>query len=238
MARCVKNERQGRRIFYGSMITEGIVALIWATIAMYFFYAEPTPGYQLMQQAQATGIHTSAPSVVNIVCNEWLGVAGGILALLGVVAAPITSGDTAFRSCRLIVADVLHFEQHSIRRRLMICIPMFAAAIGLLVWQMANPDGFNTVWGWFGWSNQTLAVFTLWMLTVYLVRHRKPFIITLIPALFMTTVCSTFFFVSDQALSLPLTVGYALGAVVLAVSLVWFFVWYRREKKNPKPANP
>jgi uncharacterized membrane-anchored protein len=76
------------------------------------------------------------------------------------------------------------------------------------------------------------------MLTVYLVRHRKPFIITLIPALFMTTVCSTFLFVSDQALSLPLTVGYALGAVVLAVSLVWFFVWYRREKNNPKPANP
>ena len=112
MARCVKSEHQGRRIFYGAMITEGIVALIWATIAMYFFYAEPTPGYQLMQQAQATGIHTSAPSVVNIVCNEWLGVAGGILALLGVVAAPITSGDTAFRSCRLIVADVLHFEQH------------------------------------------------------------------------------------------------------------------------------
>lgn len=238
MARCVKSEHQGRRIFYGAMITEGIVALIWATIAMYFFYAEPTPGYQLMQQAQATGIHTSAPSVVNIVCNEWLGVAGGILALLGVVAAPITSGDTAFRSCRLIVADVLHFEQHSIRRRLMICIPMFAAAIGLLVWQMANPEGFKTVWGWFGWANQTLAVFTLWMLTVYLVRHRKPFIITLIPALFMTTVCSTFLFVSDQALSLPLTVGYALGAVVLAVSLVWFFVWYSREKNNPKPANP
>ena len=103
MARCVKHEKQGRPIFYGAMITEGIVALIWASAAMYFFYQEPTPGYELV--AGGKDALSDAPSVVNIMCKDWLGVAGGILAMLGVVAAPITSGDTAFRSARLIISD-------------------------------------------------------------------------------------------------------------------------------------
>lgn len=232
MARCVASERQGRKIFYGAMITEGIVALIWAAIAMYFFYGEPLPGYQLMEAARESGFHTSAPSVVNIICKDWLGVFGGILALLGVVAAPITSGDTAFRSARLIVADVFKMEQHSVKRRLLICIPMFGMAILLLVWQIANPDGFQTVWGWFGWSNQTLSVFSLWMLTVYLVRQRKPYLVTLVPALFMTTVCSTFLFVSKNAFGLSQPLGYALGGVALLIACVWFTIWYRKETRQ------
>ena len=226
MARCMKSEKMGRPIFYGAMITEGIVALIWATVAMYFFYDSPTPGY--MQIAGAADAVNDAPSVVNIICKDWLGIVGGILALLGVVAAPITSGDTAFRSARLIVADFLKLEQRSVRKRLYVCIPMFAGAIALLVWQMNDKEGFNILWNWFGWSNQTLSVFMLWAVTVYMVQQRKPFIITLIPALFMTTVCSTFLFVSPQAFSLDSTVGYILGIVALVLSLVWFFAWYRR----------
>jgi len=227
MARCVKSERMGRPIFYGAMITEGIVALIWATVSSWFFYGEPSPGYELIAAAK-NGFSTSAPAVVHLVCNEWLGVAGAILAMLGVVAAPITSGDTAFRSGRLIVAEWLKMDQKPIFKRLAICIPMFVCSIAMLIWQIENPDGFNIIWQYFGWSNQALSVFTLWTLTVYLVRQKKNFWIMLIPALFMTTVCSTFLFVSKQAFHLG-TVGYILGSVCLVVAIVWFFTWYRKE---------
>ena len=231
MARCVKDERMGRPIFYGAMITEGIVALIWATVAAWFFYGEPAPGYELIESAKA-GFHTSAPAVVNLVCNEWLGVAGAILAMLGVVAAPITSGDTAFRSGRLIVAEWLKLDQRPIPKRLVICIPMFACSIAMLVWQIENPDGFNTIWQYFGWSNQTLSVFTLWTITVYLVRQKKPFWITLIPALFMTTVCSTYLFISKQAFGLPEEVAYPMGIGCLVIAIVWFVLWYKKEIKQ------
>jgi carbon starvation protein CstA len=230
MARCVKSEKMGRPIFYGAMITEGIVALIWATVSAWFFYGDPAPGYELIASATA-GFHTSAPAVVNLVCNDWLGVVGAILAMLGVVAAPITSGDTAFRSARLIVAEFLKLDQHSIVKRLYICIPMFAVSIAMLIWQIDNPDGFNTIWQYFGWSNQALSVFTLWTITVYLAREHKPYWITLIPALFMTTVCTTFLFVSKQAFELPGEKGYSLGIACLVVACVWFAVWYKRNVK-------
>ncbi|SEV85475.1 Carbon starvation protein CstA [Prevotella aff. ruminicola Tc2-24] len=231
MARCMASERMGRPIFYGAMITEGIVALIWATVSAWFFYGNPAPGYELIEAA-TNGFHTSAPAVVNLVCNDWLGVVGAVLAMLGVVAAPITSGDTAFRSGRLIVAEWLKMDQRPIPKRLYICVPMFACSIAMLVWQIENPDGFNTIWQYFGWSNQALSVFTLWTLTVYLVRQKKPFWITLIPALFMTTVCSTFLFVSKQAFHLPACVGYGLGLACLVVAVVWFTVWYKRTIKS------
>lgn len=238
MARCVKTERWGRRIFYGAMITEGLVALIWATVSMYFFYYggwREVVSEETVQAfiAQADGGKTlmqyfDAPTVVKEVCNGWLGIAGGILALLGVVAAPITSGDTAFRSARLIVADFMKMEQHSIRRRLYICIPMFAAAVLLMLWQMNNPDGFNIIWQYFGWANQTLAVFTLWTITVYLVQQKKPFWMTLIPALFMTVVCSTFLLISRQAFGLSPAISYTGSVVALLIATVWFFTWLRK----------
>ena len=234
MGRCMKSERMGRPIFYGAMITEGIVALIWATVASYFFYAEPQPGYQLITEFSNNGFSTSAPKVVNIICNDWLGVAGGILAMLGVVAAPITSGDTALRSARLIIADFIRIEQRSIKRRLLISVPLFLCCIALLLWQVENPDGFNVIWQYFGWSNQTLSVFTLWAITVYLLKNGKPYYFTLIPALFMTTVCATFLFVSKQAFGMPERVGYLLGAVVLIVAYGWFHIYESKYKKNNK----
>ena len=234
MGRCMKSERMGRPIFYGAMITEGIVALIWATVASYFFYAEPQPGYQLITEFSNNGFSTSAPKVVNIICNDWLGVAGGILAMLGVVAAPITSGDTALRSARLIIADFIRIEQRTIKRRLLISVPLFLCCIALLLWQVENPDGFNVIWQYFGWSNQTLSVFTLWAITVYLLKNGKPYYFTLIPALFMTTVCATFLFVSKQAFGMPERVGYLLGAVVLIVAIGWFHIYESKYKKNNK----
>lgn len=242
MARCMKSESLGRPIFYGSMITEGIVALIWATVSMYFFYyggwrevVSPEVANKFIAQASEGKTliqYFDAPTVVKLVCSSWLGVFGGILALLGVVAAPITSGDTAFRSARLIIADFIGLEQRSMRRRLYICVPMFIASIFLLVWQMENPDGFNVIWQYFGWANQTLSVFTLWTITIYLVQKKKPFIISLIPALFMTVVCSTFLLVSKDAFGLDTSVGYVGSVIVLVASLVWFYAWYRKYTKK------
>ncbi len=240
MARCIKTEKWGRPIFYGSMITEGLVALIWATVSMYFFYyggwkevVDSDTLHKFLSQwnggeGQSLVQYFDAPTVVKLVCSSWLGMFGGILALLGVVAAPITSGDTAFRSARLIIADAFKLEQHSINKRLLVCVPMFVAAIVLLVWQMANPNGFNVIWQYFGWANQTLSVFTLWTLTVYMVQQKKPFLITLIPALFMTVVCSTFLLVSKQALALNSAVAYTGSVIVLLVAVLWFCIWYRK----------
>jgi carbon starvation protein CstA len=244
MARCMKSEKQGRPIFYGAMITEGLVALIWATVSMYFFYyggwrevVQPELINKFMGQVDTDGGKTlvqffSAPMVVMQVCHGWLGTVGGILALLGVVAAPITSGDTAFRSARLIIADALKLNQRTTRSRLYIAIPMFLAGIGLLVWQMENPDGFNTIWQYFGWANQTLAVFTLWTITVYLAQRNKPFIITFIPALFMTIISVSFLIVSKQAFGLSQQVLYVADIVVFIVATVWFFSWHNKYRKN------
>ena len=225
MARCMKSERMGRPIFYGSMITEGLVALIWATVSMYFFYGGA---------AEELGVPNTlqAPEVVTTVSKGWLGTFGGILALLGVVAAPITSGDTALRSARLIIAEFIHLEQHSIMKRIWICIPLFGVTMLLLFYNIENPDGFNVIWSYFGWANQTLAVFTLWAITVYLVRERKPFWITFLPAVFMTIVCSTFLMISKNAFGFDMMIGYGVGGAALIISLAWFYGWYQKEKKK------
>lgn len=223
MARCMGSERQGRPLFYGAMITEGVVALIWATVSMYFFYGGA---------AQELGVPATlqAPEVVTTVSNGWLGVFGGALALLGVVAAPITSGDTALRSARLIIAEFLHLEQHSIRRRIYICIPVFAVTLAMLWFNIADADGFNVVWSYFGWANQTLAVFTLWAITVFLVRSGKPYVVTLIPAIFMTSVCISFLLISSNAFGLPVMVGYVVAIVAAVVSVLLFCLWMRSRK--------
>ena len=221
MARCIKSERQGRPLFYGAMITEGVVALIWATVASYFFYGGA---------AAELGVPTTlqAPEVVTTVSQGWLGIFGGALAILGVVAAPITSGDTALRSARLIIAEFLHVEQHSVRKRIYICIPVFAVTLGLLWFNIADENGFNVIWNYFGWANQTLAVFTLWAVTVYLVRKRKFYWITLLPAMFMTAVCTAFLLTSDTAFGLPVVVGNVAAIIVILLSAVLFAVWKKR----------
>lgn len=233
MARCIKSESLGRPVFYGAMITEGIVALIWATVSSWFFYDEGwrdiCPTAFLAQNGRTVTQFFSAPQVVMEVCKGWLGVAGGILAILGVVAAPITSGDTALRSARLIIADALHINQKPIIKRLAVCIPLFIVCIALLVWQMDNPDSFNTIWKFFGWANQALAVFTLWTITVYLALKKKLFIITLIPAMFMTFVCTTFILISKIALNMPSELAYTIGIIVTLLATFRFFQWHQKK---------
>lgn len=212
MARTIKNEKYGRPVFYGAMIAEGIVALIWAAAATAFY--------------QQYGMDESnAAVIVDLITKEWLGEVGAVLAILGVIAAPITTGDTAFRSARLIVADFLHWEQKSIRRRLFICIPIFLAGIGLLLYSMKDKDGFDMIWRYFAWMNQTLAIFTLWALTVYLVREKKCYWVTLFPALFMTAVCSSYIFIAPEGFGWDAPLAWSLGGVVTLVVLVYFIFW-------------
>lgn len=222
MARCVAHEKQGRPLFYGAMITEGVVALIWATVSSYFFYGGA---------AEELGVPATlqAPEVVTTVSQGWLGTFGSILALLGVVAAPITSGDTALRSARLIIAEFLHLEQRTIRKRIYICVPVFAVTLALLWYNIADEDGFNIIWGYFGWANQTLAVFTLWTLTVHLALKKKPFVITLVPAMFMTAVCTSYLLVSGNAFGLPSAVGYVVAVAVFVLSGLLFALWYMKQ---------
>lgn len=215
MARCIKNENMGRPVFFGAMVTEGIVALIWAAAATYFYHNNGMG-------------ESNAAVIVDSITKEWLGTVGGVLAVLGVIAAPITSGDTAFRSARLIVADFLHKEQKSMVSRLMICIPLFIVAIGILLYSLRDKDGFDMIWRYFAWTNQTLAVFTLWALTVFLARSQKLYIVTLIPALFMTAVCSTYIFVAPEGLGMNVTVSQIIGCIITAVTLVAFLWWNRK----------
>ncbi len=233
MARCLPNEKMGRPIFYGAMITEGLVALVWCTVSNYFFFAEgwrevcpPEVVAQFVAQHDKTLIQFfDAPTVVKIVCTSWLGVVGSILAILGVVAAPISTGDTSFRSARLIVAETFHYGQRSILRRLSVSIPLFAVALALLVWQIESPDGFRTVWQYMGWGTQFLAAVSLWVSTVYLAREHKFYWITLLPAVFMTVVCMAFLMVSPIAFSLSEPVGFSITAVIAVSAIVRFFVW-------------
>ena len=215
MARCMQNERHARPVFYGAMITEGIVALIWAAAATYFFH-ENGMG------------ESNAAVVVNAITKDWLGPVGSVLAVLGVIAAPITSGDTAFRSARLIVADFLHLEQRSISKRLLICVPMFIVSIGILLYSQKDAAGFDMIWRYFAWTNQTLAVFTLWALTVYLAQARKNYWITLLPALFMNAVCSTYILVAPEGLHLPTLPSQIAGIVIACCLAIAFFLWRRR----------
>lgn len=221
MARCLKNETYGRPVFYGAMITEGIVALIWAAAATYFYH-ENGMG------------ENNASVIVDAITKNWLGTVGGVLAILGVIAAPITSGDTAFRSARLIVADFMHMEQKSIRRRLYICIPMFLAAIALLLYSMEDAAGFDMIWRYFAWSNQTLSVFTLWAITVFLVVSGKNYWITLIPALFMTCVCSTYLCIAPEGFGLPHALSYYAGLGCVVVAIIWFVAWKTKGNRGKR----
>ena len=217
MARCMTSEKHARPVFYGAMITEGIVALIWAAAATYFY------------QENGMG-ETNAAVIVNSITTDWLGTVGSILAILGVIAAPITSGDTAFRSARLIVADFLHLEQRSISKRLMICLPLFIGAIALLLYSQKDQAGFDMIWRYFAWANQTLAVFTLWALTVYLTQAHKNYWITLLPALFMTAVCSTYIFIAPEGLSWPSHISQLLGCLITVAVFIGFWCWKRNVK--------
>lgn len=214
MARCIPDEKYGRPVFYGAMIGEGIIALVWATLGM-TFYQSP----EMLQEALA---HGGPAGVVDQVATTLMGPIGGFLAVIGVIILPISSGDTAFRAARLIIADFSNIEQKTILKRLFIAVPLFV--VGFII----TKTDFNVIWRYFGFANQTLACIVLWASAMYMVRHAKLHWIATVPATFMTAVCTTYLCVAPEfPLKLSNTVGYTIG-VIVAVATLTFFLFKAR----------
>ena len=210
MARCLGNETQGRKVFYGAMICEGIVALIWAAAAMSFFGGTPGLGVALSKGGAAV--------VVNRISGTVLGKVGGALAILGVVACPITSGDTAFRSARLTIADAIGYKQGPIANRFIVAIPLFAIGVALCF------IDFNILWRYFSWSNQTLATIALWAAAAYLAKLGKAYLMAAIPATFMTVVVTSYILIAPEGFKMSESIGNPVGLVVAAISAIAFYV--------------
>ena len=216
IAKCITSERQGRKIFYGAMIGESVIALVWAAAGVAFYGAT-----QMLNDALKAG----ASNVVYEISTGVLGTVGGILAIVGVIVCPITSGDTAFRSARLILAETFGLNQKSIRNRLLITIPLLVTG-GLLTWfAITNSNGFQIVWRYFSWSNQTLAMISLWVATAYLVKEGKTkfgSLLTALPATFMSAVSLTYILMAGEGFGLPASVAYpAGGAFALAMAVLY-----------------
>jgi carbon starvation protein CstA len=235
MARCVKNEKEGRRVFYGAMIAEGVIALIWAAVAMGHF----TKNGDI---SMLTGAG-SAPVIVTKSSVDLMGWVGGILAVFGVVACPITSGDTAFRSARLTIADALKFDQKPLGKRFAIAIPLFAIGAALVIFSTKDTASFNLVWRYFSWSNQTLATIALWAASCYMAKVGKNYWITLVPAAFMTVVVTAYFFSANECLGPMITkatgdanttyvIGLIVGLVASCAALCYFIPVVGIKKKN------
>lgn len=212
MARCLKDERLGRPVFYGAMVAEGIIALIWAAAGITFY--DSTGGLAAAMKAGGAG------TVVNDICIGFMGTGiGSVLAMLGVIACPITSGDTAFRSARLTLADWLGVPQEKATKRLLFAVPLLT--VGGILSQM----DFNIVWRYFSWTNQTLAMIVLWTGAVYLYRTKvgsKAFIIPMVPATFMSAVTSTYILQAPEGLQLATSISYPIGIIFAVFCLALF----------------
>ena len=215
MARCIKNEKEGRLVFYGSMILEGVIAMIWAAVTMAHF------------DVVGTAADVMPAEIVTKTSLEYMGVIGGALAILGVVTCPITSGDTAFRSARLIIAEALKFDQKPMKNRLFVAIPLFAVGVVLVLYAISSAQNFNILWRYFSWSNQALATIGLWAVSAYLAKTGKFYWISLLPAAFMTVVVTSYLITANECLGPLFTrmtgssnITYAIGVLVgLALSL-------------------
>jgi len=228
IAKCIKSEKEGRTVFYGAMISESVIALVWAAAGVAFYGTT-----SLLSEALKSG----ASNVVYEISTGVLGVVGGVLAVAGVVVCPITSGDTAFRSARLILAETFKLEQKSIKNRLLITIPLLVVG-GLLTWfAVVNDNGFQIIWRYFSWSNQTLAMIALWVASAYLVKngkHRFDSLLTALPATFMSAVSMTYILTASEGFRLPTTIAYPVGAIFAAALFVTYLVLSNREHKNNK----
>jgi carbon starvation protein CstA len=211
MARCIKNENRGRQVFFGSMIVEGIIALIWTTVGL-SFYNSP----EAMNAVIASG---SPAAVVNEACNTLLGPIGGFLAIIGVVILPISSGDTAFRSTRLIIAETFKMDQSKAAKRLLIAVPLFLVAF--LITQL----DFKIIWRYFGWSNQMLSMMVLWSAAIYLAKKGKFHWICTLPATFMTTVDAAFILQAEIGFGLDAVPSNIASGAIAAVALILFMIY-------------
>ena len=223
IAKCITSEKQGRGVFYGAMIAESVIALIWAAAGVAFYGATDILNNAITTLGQSGTVYEIA--------NTMLGVAGGALAVIGVVVCPITSGDTAFRSARLILAEVTKLDQKKIRNRLIITLPLLG--VGAVLTRL----NFNALWRYFSWSNQTLAVIALWVATAYLVREGKSCIATLmtaLPAAFMSAVSLTYILMAEEGFGLPSGIGYPTGAAFATILIIVYIVMMKKHmEKRP-----
>ena len=216
MARCIANESEGRMVFYGAMIAEGFIGLVWVTVGMTFY---PDPA-----SLNSTINAGTASAVVYDSSIALMGNFGGLLAILGVIVLPITSGDTAFRAARLTIAEAFNFDQTKPAKRLIIAVPVFAIGIAL------SFIDFNIIWRYFGWSNQTLAAIMLWAAAAYLYRRHRIHYICSIPATFITAACVTYIlYEPNMGFGMDITISQIIGVVVAALCFIWFIVGGKKE---------
>ena len=209
IGRSVRHEKEGRLVFYGMMILEGLIAMIWAAAAMGLYNSGSTAG---------------ATAAVGEVAKGLLGPVGGIIAILGVIVLPITSGDTALRSCRLMVADYLHIDQKEKKNRVLVTLGIFVPVIFILVFAKMNAEGFNILWRYFAWSNQTIGVFAFAAITVYLMAKKGAkkgvFLVALVPGSFYLFIISSFILSQKIGFGLSMNVSYAIAG---ALTVLYFF---------------
>lgn len=224
LARCIKTESAARKVFAQAMLAEGFIAIIWAAGAIKFADCigadGNTPYEKVMSLITDNGAHAANPAIlVNELCQTWIGSVGAVLAILGVVAAPITSGDTTFRVGRLIIADALHFSQNKVWRRLVVALPMFVLSIIVML------VDFQVLWRYFSWFNQTISIFTFWSITVWLARNGKRYIVSLVPAMWMSATCMVYILVAPEGFQLTPLIGNIVGVTFALALAVWFFRW-------------
>lgn len=231
VAKVIKSEKDGRQIFYGAMVAEGIIALIWAAAAMAFFRVDGSEGWELLNS-----IGGNSTTVMEI-CKGLLGPVGTVLAIIGVVICPITSGDTALRSCRLIVGEVFKLDQKKIVNRIILTLPLFACVIGISIWNFLDPNNFNILWRWFAWSNQVLAAIALWVATGYLylsAKNKWLSLFTAIPAQFMSAVVITYILAEPQ-FALGRFIPYSIAVIIggsLSLLFGAFYIFKLLTKKD------
>ena len=223
MARCMKSEHQGHFVFYGAMVAEGVIALIWAAAGCSLY--EVTGGLstglsEILANGQSAAIYD--------VCSRTMGGVGIALAMIGVIVCPITSGDTAFRSARLVLADWFKVDQNQYQKRLLLCVPLLAA--GAIIGHL----DYTIIWRYFSWTNQTLAMIVLWTASMYLFREKKNYWITAVPATFMSAVSMTYFFYAPECLGLGTKVAYPVGIILAALLLGIFFYATRKGQNTAK----
>ena len=220
MARRMKSERQGHMVFYGAMVSEGVIALIWAAA-----------GCSIYEGAKLLEMGGGCPATVYDICSKTMGSVGLVLAMLGVIACPITSGDTAFRSARLTLADWLKLDQKSYVNRLKLCIPVLGIGAILGIGNALGKIDYNVIWRYFSWTNQTLAMIVLWAASMFLFKEKKNYWITAVPATFMSAVSMTYFFCAPECLHLSTSIAYPVGIILAAVFLGIFLYVTRKQHK-------
>ena len=242
MARCMKSEKQGHFVFYGAMVSEGIIALIWAAAGCALY--ETTGG---LNTGLAAALANGQSAAIYDVCAKTMGGIGIALAMLGVIACPITSGDTAFRSARLVLADWFKMDQKSWKNRLILCIPVLGVGAILGIGNATGHIDYSIIWRYFSWTNQTLAMIVLWAASMYLYYNKKNYWITAVPATFMSAVSATYFMLGNECLGKFINlkaadgsfagyntaVAYPIG-IVVAVLFLGIFL-YTIKKRNPQP---